>query len=67
MAVFCDNCGYQNRDSAKFCQGCGNVIRQSFFSGNLPAGTILEKRYRIIELIKAGGMGAVYKAVYEKF
>lgn len=67
MPVFCDNCGHQNRDAAKFCFGCGIVIQQSSFSGNLPAGTILEKRYKIIKLIKSGGMGAVYKAVYEKF
>jgi serine/threonine protein kinase len=38
------------------------------FSQNEPLteGTILEKRYKIISLIKAGGMGAVYKASDEK-
>lgn len=38
------------------------------FSHNEPLaeGTILEHRYKIISLIKAGGMGAVYKASDEK-
>jgi serine/threonine protein kinase len=30
--------------------------------GQLPPGTVLDKRYRIVSLIKAGGMGAVYRA-----
>lgn len=26
MSLFCDNCGYENKDSAKFCKGCGTRI-----------------------------------------
>ncbi len=67
MSVFCDNCGKENRDVAKFCTICGNRLSQPVvsFNGPLPAGTKLDNRYTIIDLIKAGGMGAVYKASYD--
>lgn len=34
----------------------------SLVEERLPRGTILDQRYRIVALIKAGGMGAVYRA-----
>ncbi len=33
-----------------------------FIAQPLPSGTILRERYRVVELIGQGGMGAVYKA-----
>lgn len=67
MPIFCDNCGFQNRDSAKFCQGCGGKIIATTAHGTLQTGVILNKIYEIKSLIKQGGMGAVYKAFNRKF
>lgn len=25
MPVFCNNCGRENKDTAKFCSGCGDA------------------------------------------
>ncbi|HPZ09954.1 MAG TPA: SUMF1/EgtB/PvdO family nonheme iron enzyme [Candidatus Eremiobacteraeota bacterium] len=67
MPVYCDNCGHQNRDSAKFCQGCGGKIIPTTASGTLQPGVVLNKNYEIKSLIKQGGMGAVYLAGNRKF
>ncbi|MEQ8172875.1 MAG: serine/threonine-protein kinase, partial [Candidatus Eremiobacterota bacterium] len=61
MPVFCNSCGGPNNDEARFCSSCGNQITK--VSITLSTGTVLDGRYKIIELIKAGGMGAVYKSV----
>jgi len=67
MPVFCENCGHQNRNSAKFCQGCGGQIITTASDGTLTPGVVLDKRYEIECLIKSGGMGAVYKALDKRF
>ena len=67
MPIFCDNCGYQNRASAKFCQGCGGKIIATTPHGTLQTGVILNKNYEIKSLLKQGGMGAVYQAFNRKF
>ncbi|HPZ08411.1 MAG TPA: SUMF1/EgtB/PvdO family nonheme iron enzyme [Candidatus Eremiobacteraeota bacterium] len=59
---FCPKCKNPNRPSARFCSVCGHSFIQITFSGPLSTGSILVNRYEIINLIKAGGMGAVYKA-----
>ncbi len=58
---FCPQCKNPNRSSAKFCSVCGHSFIEIAFTGILSTGTILVNRYEIINLIKSGGMGAVYK------
>ena len=67
MPVFCDKCGQQNADSRRFCKACGAGMIATTLSGNLKEGVILDKRYEIIKLIKIGGMGAIYKALDNRF
>lgn len=31
--MFCDNCGYHNREAATFCAGCGNQLEPALASG----------------------------------
>ena len=55
--IACNNCRAQNRDSARFCWQCGVRLPQG--SG---IGMVLGGEYRVVAVIKAGGMGTVYKA-----
>ena len=61
----CSKCGEENKEEAKFCNGCGSslLLDPSEFEPVEPLtyNHILIERYRIEELIKSGGMGAVYK------
>lgn len=59
--ILCNNCNKSNKDNAIFCAFCATPFQ---FSSDEPlqSGTILENRYKIINLVKAGGMGAIYKA-----
>lgn len=66
MTVFCDKCGTENKDNAKFCYECGRTLNLDDLPTELKAlkaGMKIADRYEIIERIKAGGMGAVYKAM----
>ncbi|MEQ8168554.1 MAG: serine/threonine-protein kinase [Candidatus Eremiobacterota bacterium] len=60
----CSNCNTVNSDTARFCNECA----QSLMTENpqnkefLSEGHVLTGRYVIRELIKCGGMGAIYKS-----
>ena len=63
--IFCNSCGQKNDSHATFCKKCGGPVVIS--SGRLKTGIILDGRYKIKRLIKAGGMGAVYEAMDQRF
>jgi len=62
MAHFCSNCGTSNGEAAKFCSNCGQTLVITLSKDHLPLGTLLDRRYEILSLVRAGGMGSVYKA-----
>jgi len=65
MIIFCSNCGNQNKETESLCSVCKSPLNLNPV-GPLPEGAILENRYTIVNLIKTGGMGAVYKAKNNK-
>ncbi len=64
--MVCSKCGLNNRDGANFCDGCGKALAGGTTDEvkglALVEGSTLKGRYIIKNLIKVGGMGAVYKA-----
>ena len=68
--IYCRNCGRQNARDENFCSSCGytlaassaTVTNLSAPTGQLPARTLLKQRYRVLQELGQGGMGAVYVA-----
>lgn len=53
----CPHCQSTQKDDARFCNNCGLLLAKE----ELTSGTLLDNRYEILELIKKGGMGALYR------
>ncbi len=65
--ITCKGCGTENKEDNQFCSSCGDLLRKTaFLFGPLKPGMLLDGRYKIIDLIKTGGMGSVYKALFTK-
>lgn len=58
--VYCSQ-GHHNPPGNRFCQTCGQAIQQSV-TGEIPSGTVLGDRYRIIKQLGQGGFGRTYLA-----
>jgi len=69
----CPACGLDNRDTARFCNQCGESLPAQASTNRgiqatvLPNGALLQGRYRIQSAIKQGGMGTIYLAQDTRF
>ena len=64
----CPDCGYEADPSAgavNFCPGCGADLRAAAAEASRAGGfvhRVIADRYRLVDLVGEGGMGAVYRA-----
>ncbi|MDQ7823849.1 MAG: protein kinase [Candidatus Eremiobacteraeota bacterium] len=62
MPQYCTECGRDNNETSKFCSVCGALLEGLSTAPLVKPATVLDDRYEIISVVKAGGMGCIYKA-----
>lgn len=63
---YCNICGAENSDGARFCSTCGKPVSGAGAAGGgpatLPLQSLLQGKYLVLKLLGQGGMGSVYLA-----
>ena len=68
---YCNQCGAENSDTARFCSGCGKPVTAGASGSTLALQSLLNNQYLVLKQLGQGGMGAVYlaqdQAVFNRF
>ena len=67
MMEICDNCKKEYVETSGLCSRCKGTLQTHQSAITLKEGTLLENRYKIISLIKAGKIKNTYKILDTKF
>ena len=59
---YCNQCGAENSDTARFCSGCGKPVAAGASGSTLALQSLLNNQYLVLKLLGQGGMGSVYLA-----
>src|SRR5450759_1762383 len=59
---YCNQCGGENSDAAKFCSTCGKTLTSGATRATLAPQSLLHNQYLVLKLLGQGGMGSVYLA-----